>query len=1426
MSLSALLDRLNACGAELWAERDELVVRAPREALGPELRARLTAHKQEILQVLRGRNEKPGSLRLPQIVPAPESRHEPFPLTDIQQVYWLGRNPSFELGKVGIHLYEELDCLDLNLERLNQAWQRVIKRHDMLRAVVLPDGQQRILEQATYDIELLDLRGRSTDEQTAELREVRAQLSHHVYSPETWPLFRILVCRLDEQRVRLCISIDALHIDMGSFAIVFKDWINFYATPETHCPPLELSYRDYALALNAIRETPVYQRSLRYWQERAAELPPPPDLPRAQSPDTLTEQKFERRRGGLDKDNWLRLKNRAAQRGLTPSGLTLAAYAEVLATWSASLQFSVNVTLFNRLRVHPQINEIAGDFTSMILLGVDHTADDAFGDRARHIQKQLWNGIKNRYVSGVHVLREVARLRGQGASQLIMPVVYTSTLNLSTQGLMPLKTLGERVYSIMQTPQVSVDLQLYEEEGALVFNWDAVKGLFPEGVVEEMFNAYGRLLTRLANEEECWLESEPQLIPAAQLRRREIVNATEASVPHETIDDLFLAQASRRPHQTALVATDRVLDYQELRRRSGRVARYLREWGVRPNSLVAVVMEKGWEQVVAALGVLQSGAAYMPIAPEAPAERLRYLLNHGGVKLALTQSRLDDRLAWPEGVRRFCLDEEDFESALDSPLETTRRPEDLAYVIYTSGSTGFPKGVMIEHGSVVNRILDVNRRFRVVSEDRVLALTAMHHDLSVYDLFGSLAAGATIIMPDAAGAKDPAHWARLMLKERVTIWNTVPAFMEMLVEYLEHTGDRSAILPRSLRLVLLAGDWIPVHLPNRIKALMPGVEVISLGGPTETTVWDICYPVQTVAPEWQRIPYGQPMLNSKYFVLNETLRPCPDWVAGELYIGGAGLARGYWRDEERTCAAFIRHPQTGERLYRSGDLGRFLPDGNIDILGRKDFQIKLRGYRIEAGEIEETIKRHPAVRAVVVTASGGEGRDKQLIAYVVPKRKQRAFAETASTAQPCAAERQYSPQRTTLDAARQVEFRLSQPGLRYDLNGRPHVRLVKPGREEDLTETYTRRRSHRTFARAPLGSEQLAELLGCLRCLHLESMVLPKYRYPSAGALYPVQTYVYVAPGRVEGIASGIYYHHPANHELVLISEHEVPRDIHVPHNVNIVDESAFTIFLVGCLEAVRPLYGELAESFCLLEAGHIGQLLMTEAPVCGIGLCPVGDLDASRLKRLLALDESHLCLYGLFGGPVGAASLGDPASLETATALPPSAPCSVDSNGHDSLVGELRRLLEAALPEYMVPSTFVMLDALPLTASGKVDCKALPGLPASNVMAEHTYKPPETELERLLADTVREILELDRVGINDRFFNLGGNSMHLLHLSLKLSEVLRREVPIVQLFRHPTINSLAEYLTAGQDEQTALRQGAGRAAIRQKSTGRRRPAG
>ncbi|MCJ8279620.1 MAG: condensation domain-containing protein, partial [Rivularia sp. ALOHA_DT_140] len=407
----------------------------------------------------------PQSQSLPKLVPDLNQRYEPFPLTDIQQAYWIGRNQAFELGNVSTHGYREIETLGLSVERVEQALQQLINRHDMLRVIVESDGRQLIIRSVpAYEIKTWDLRGSSEEEIDKELINLRDKLSHQVLSTDEYPLFDIQAVLLSDEnnRIRFLISFDVLMGDAWSLQILALELV-MLIQEENKFPPLEISFRDYVLAEKEFRNSDKYQQSVNYWQNRLTTLPASPQLPLQKNPSAIETPRFIRRTQTLNPELWKKIKQRATQNNITPSGLLLAAFAEIITYWSNSPQFTLNLTLFNRLPLHPQVNQLVGDFTSSTLLEINNSEKDTFATRAKRIQAQFWEDLDHRYVSGVEVLRQLARTKGRMTGAL-MPVVFTSTLtqNNSEESSINRNWEGEVVYSLSQTSQVYLDHQVSE----------------------------------------------------------------------------------------------------------------------------------------------------------------------------------------------------------------------------------------------------------------------------------------------------------------------------------------------------------------------------------------------------------------------------------------------------------------------------------------------------------------------------------------------------------------------------------------------------------------------------------------------------------------------------------------------------------------------------------------------------------------------------------------------------------------------------------------------------------------------------------------------------------------------------------------------------------------------------------------------------
>ncbi|WP_053701575.1 non-ribosomal peptide synthetase [Streptomyces sp. WM6368] len=921
-----------------------------------------------------------------ELLPARADSAASFPMTETQQALMIGRGEAVELGGIGCYGYFEWERPDLDPERFAAAWRKVVARHDMLRAIGRTDGTQWVpADPLPFSIPVEDLRGLSEDAAGERLAALRDEMSHVVFPVGSWPLFDLRIIRLggpqDLGRVHLGIDLQVLDAS-SAFQVLFPELVDLYENPDAELPAPGIGFAEYARwRADALPHTEAFRTARDYWVERLPTLPPAPSLPTGGAGDAGREVRFDRREHRLSPADWQLFSARAHEAGLTPSVLLTAAFAEVVRCWAEESDFTLNYPIFQRPAVHPDITGVLGDFTNAVMLAADGSGA-TFLDRAHALRDQLARDAEHGAFNGVRVLRELTRLHGVGA-QAGMPVVVTSLLDYPVRR--PVTDLGREVYSISQTPQVSLDVQLRELAGELRVIWDFVDGAFAPGFVDAAFGVYVDLLERITRDPESLHARRFDLIPAAERTLRREVNDTAGQIPYTTLHELFARQAELTPGAEAVVdATGRRLSYAELASYAWRIGHTLREHGAAPGELVAVVMEKGWEQYAAVYGILASGAAYLPLDPSVPAERLRRLLAEAKVDRILTQSRLDSRISWPPTARRYRVDK-DFESGTDTRPGTAQTPADLAYTIFTSGSTGEPKGVMVDHIGVVNLIRDVAERFEVGARDRLLAISGLHFDASIYDVFGVLTQGGTVVLPPPFEHAEPDVWADLVRAEQVTLWNSVPVLMELLVGEAEVRERRGGGRPlESLRLSVLSGDWIPLTLPDRLRAQSPRIQVVGSGGPTETICWSLFQPIGEVDPSWTSIPYGRPITNQRYYIVDPAGYERPLGVVGEMAVASdVGLALGYWNDAERTANRFVHLPESGERAYLTGDLGRYLPDGSIEILGRDDFQVKIQGHRIELGEIEAVLRQDPEVEAAVVVAPASAHGVRRLHAFVV-----------------------------------------------------------------------------------------------------------------------------------------------------------------------------------------------------------------------------------------------------------------------------------------------------------------------------------------------------------------------------------------------------------------------------------------------------------
>lgn len=885
----------------------------------------------------------------------------PFPLTDIQIAYLMGRDEKYELGGISTHFYVEIET-QMEMDKFNKSLNTVIQRHPMLRTVFLVNGTQKILNKVSeYIIDITDYSNVDSKELNKAILHKRNGMSHHIFETNKFPLFEISAFKVSEKKHYLFLSFDMLIMDGMSIQIFAKDLIEFYDKDNVEKETIDFTFRDYVLAFNHLKQTSLYMKSKKYWMEKLDEFPSAPSLPMIRKPEDIIKPRFNRIAKVLNKELWSAIKQKAQISGITSSTMLFMAYSTVLAYWSNQDSFAINMTTFNRMPFHKDVNKIIGDFTSVVLIKVDYDHKKSFIDGAKTLQNIVFEALENRYFSGVELIREIGR-RNSLESKAIMPIVFTSMI-FGDEGY-SWSELGDIKMGISQTSQVYLDNQVVDMDGELSITWDYVEDIFDNEVIEYMFNHYIEILEAMVKTD---IVTPLKVCDSHNKIIEQYNNTDEDNISPALLHELFISQAEKTPNNKAIVFESDEISYKELNIKSSQVAFYLNQNGIGKKSFVGIYAKRSINTIINILGIIKSGAAYVPIDIDSPKDRQKYIIENSGCNLVLEAD-------FVVGEEYLNIDEYSTNVDIDA--------DDIAYVIYTSGSTGKPKGVVIKHSAVTNTIIDINQKFEVNENDRIGGISSICFDLSVYDIFGALSTGATLVLINDPRNIDELY--KTLIDKKVTVWNTVPSIMNILVD---SAGD--GLISSYLRLVLLSGDWIPINLPSKIKSMLSNAKIYSLGGATEASIWSIYYPIEAINEEWTSIPYGIPLANQKMYILNSDLNHCPLEVSGEIFIGGVGVAQGYINDQEKTDRAFIEHREYG-RLYRTGDFGVLHKEGYMEFLGRKDNQLKIRGYRVELGEIESTLLEYDDLNSVVVVDRKNEQGNIYLCAYITSNKQVKA----------------------------------------------------------------------------------------------------------------------------------------------------------------------------------------------------------------------------------------------------------------------------------------------------------------------------------------------------------------------------------------------------------------------------------------------------
>ena len=900
--------------------------------------------------------------------------NNPFPLTDVQYAYWIGRGEDQTLGGIGCHAYLEFEGEGVESEKLEQAWKAVQYHHSMLRARFLDNGKQEIMEKPYNEhIMVCDYRNETLEMAETLLLENRNKLSHRKLHIESGEVAGICLSLLPNNKSRIHFDLDLLVADVQSLQIILRDLATAYGGKSLPESSKAWNFEDY-LSKQDVSDKEERQKAEQYWKERLEKLPVGPDLPLAKRPEEIENTRFNRRICHINAEEWIALQKRTAEYQTTTAMVLLSAYATILERWSINKKFLINIPLFNRRTEFEEIENAVADFTTLVLLEVDCEENPAFLKLLEKIQRQMYQDMQHSKYSGVQVQRDLAQLYEEQIN--VAPIVFACNLGNPLVDQNFVDTLGKFSYMISQTPQVWMDFQSYEDETGLMLTWDTVDELFPQNMIDDMMESFGKLLRTLITED--WnqkFDVLPENRKKSIDQQTDIGELTDPACIHEA----FLEWSKKTPDAVALVDTGKnsSITYKELRDRVQSVAAAIVQHGIKDEP-IAITLPRGYEQIEAALAILVSGNCYVPVSVDQPEERRKLIHEKTGIKYVITSGQIRENIQWNEKIGVFCLEDMEKEAVLDEYEYPVVSPDSTAYVIMTSGTTGLPKGVEIAHKSAWNTICDINKRYAVNEKDVALAISAMDFDLSVYDVFGILGAGAKLVLLPDSEKRNAEYWHEQILKYGVTIWNSVPALLEMLLVVVEMKKEK---LP--FRVAMLSGDWIGLELPNKLSGLTNNCTFAAMGGATEASIWSNYQLVTLPLPkEWKTIPYGNPLKGQAYRVVDSTGKDCPNWVQGELWIGGYGVAKGYRENPKLTKEKFVVDKKG--RWYRTGDNGRFWDNGTIEFLGRNDRQVKIKGNRIELGEIESALAGLPSVLSVIVCIIGNTR--KQIAAYVVLKK--------------------------------------------------------------------------------------------------------------------------------------------------------------------------------------------------------------------------------------------------------------------------------------------------------------------------------------------------------------------------------------------------------------------------------------------------------
>ncbi len=903
---------------------------------------------------------------------APVEEREYYPLSSAQKrIYTLQQfeenSTSYNMPMV-MTLEGELDKI-----KLEEAFNKLLQRHEALRtSFEVIDGEpvQVVHKKVNFAIEYVE----ASKEKAGEIAEIFVK----AFDLSKAPLLRVALTKINDKEHILMIDMNHIISDGVSMGILTKEFIELYDGKEL--VELKIQYKHFAAWQNEMFKSGEIKKQEEYWLKAFEGEVPVLNMPTDYQRASIQSFEGDNISFELNEEVTSKLKQIAKETGSTMYMVLLSACNVLLSKYSCQEDIVIGSPISGR--PHADLQNIIGMFVNTLAMRNYPKSSKTFKEFLAEVKVSSLQAFENQDYQFEELIDKLNITRDLSRNPLFD--VMFSMQNMDSHEIQ-IEELNFKPYEIDNNiAKFDMTITAAELDKTIGVNLNYCTKLFNKQTIENMSKHLANILSSIANNINLRLSELEMLSEQEKHQLLVEFNDTKAEYPKDkTIYQLFEQQAAETPDDIAVTYGEEAITYKELDTSSNQLARTLREKGAKPNSIVAIIVDRSFEMIIGIMGILKAGAAYLPIDPEYPEDRISYILEDSKTELLLTQNKYIDKVEFAGEILN--LESKQSYANEGTKLDNVNSPKDLAYILYTSGSTGNPKGVMIEHESAVNTLTETERNFPVAKEDVYLLKTTYTFDVSVMEIFAWFVGKGKLAILKPGDEKDISEILNAIEKYKVTHINFVPSMLNL---FLERLDDENVNKTNSLKYVVAGGEALTKETVNRLQKLIKNASLENIYGPTEATIYVTRYSLKHSDKDTKNIPIGKPTSNINAYIIDKNKKLQPVGIQGELCFSGIGLGRGYLNRPELTAEKYIENPFVpGERMYKTGDLARWLPDGNIEFLGRIDFQVKIRGFRIEMGEIESQLLKYEGISEAIVIAKEDKNRNSSLCSYICGERE-------------------------------------------------------------------------------------------------------------------------------------------------------------------------------------------------------------------------------------------------------------------------------------------------------------------------------------------------------------------------------------------------------------------------------------------------------